>query len=147
MTEENKETQRSELKEEYLWPLALSYLKRADDAANYLRALLFTLSGAAIAFLVTELKDKLICGYLVALISFAAAIALIVISWDIQKAKAGQRFEALRDYGFARYLRLNDRIRDSAFLKNYVFDRLTYFLVLIGFIAALVTKILLLGKM
>jgi DMSO/TMAO reductase YedYZ heme-binding membrane subunit len=145
MTEE-KEKQRTKLDESYLWPLALSYLKRADDAANYLRALLFTLSSAAIAYLVIELKDKLICGYAVALISFALAIALIVISWDVQKKKAGRRFEALRDFGYSNYLQVNDEIRKSAFIKNHVLDRSAYIVILFGIVVAIITKISLLGK-
>jgi hypothetical protein len=138
---DEKQERRTELDDKDLWPLALSYLKRADDAANYLRALMFTLAGAAIAYLTTELKGNLNCGYLIALILFAIAIALIVVSWDIQKKKAGQRFEALRDFGFARYQEVNAEIAKSIFFKNYVLDRSAYILILIGFVISVVTKL------
>ena len=146
MDGERKVESRTQIEEGHLWNLALSYLKRADDSANYLRALLFTLCAAAIAYLTTELKDELIYGFVIALVSFAAAIALIVISWDIQKLKAGRRFEALRDFGFSKYQEVNREIQNSTFQKNYVIDRFAYGLIAIGFVAALATKAFLVGK-
>ena len=72
---------------------------------------------------------------------FTLAIAMIVYSWDIQKSKAGRRFEALRDYGFSKYELVNEEIEKSALSKNYIIDRTVYGLILLAFLFAFVTKL------
>lgn len=112
--------------EEHRWDLCKSFLDRADKSSDISRALLFTASGAGVAFAIQQIEgDER--GHLIAAFFFAAAIVMLYWSWDRQKVKARKRFTLLRDEGVNAYLENEKEAR-----SNRGLDWIAFILLAIG---------------
>jgi len=112
--------------EEHRWDLCKSFLERADRSADISRALLFTASGAGVAFAIQQIEaDER--GHLIAAIFFAASIVMLSWSWDPQKVKARKRFTLLRDEGVNAYLENENEVA-----SNRRLDWIAFLLLAIG---------------
>lgn len=112
--------------EEHRWDLCKSFLERADTSADISRALLFTASGAGVAFAIQQIEaDER--GHLIAAIFFAASIVMLYWSWDRQKVKARKRFTLLRDEGVNAYLENENEVA-----SNRRLDWIAFLLLAIG---------------
>lgn len=103
-----------------------AYLLRANTAADYLRTVLFALASAGAGFLATSSDAK---QHMWTATAFGAAVALLVLSWLIQKDKSIKRFKTLRDEGLAAY-----REQEAKYEKRLQNSVLDY--VAVGLIAA-----------
>ncbi|MDP1730887.1 MAG: hypothetical protein Q8L54_06840 [Devosia sp.] len=104
-----------------------AFLKRAQTAADQLRALLFAFSAGAMAFV---LNQPVTNGRLWSVAFLGLALITLTWSWDIQKAKALTRFNVLRDKGMQEYLSLEKSYETRK--QNYLLDRAVYLFILIG---------------
>jgi hypothetical protein len=112
--------------EEHRWDLCKSFLERADKSADISRVLLFTASGAGVAFAIQQIEgDER--GHLIAASFFAVAIFMLYLSWDRQKVKARKRFTLLRDEGVNAYLENEKETR-----SNRGLDWIAFILLAIG---------------
>jgi hypothetical protein len=109
---------------EHRWDLTSASLKRSDESGTVLRSLLFTLCASAIGF--TLSRNPHTAADAAAAVSFAAALALVVMSWDVQKRKAGDRYSDLLKYGYDRFSKQHYGI------PNHIIDRLSYLFVVVG---------------
>jgi hypothetical protein len=109
--------------EEHRWDLCKSFLERSDKSAEISRALLFTASGAGVAFAIQQIEagER---GHLIAAIIFAAAIVVLYWSWDRQKVKARKRFTLLRDAGIDAYLEYEIEAPSNRTLDRIAFSLL-----------------------
>ena len=113
------------------WPLAEFYLKRSEHSANFLRTLLFALSGGAIAFIANKAMSDNAWPHSVSILFFAISIATLAWSWEVQKSKSISRFKKLRDEGFDSYLKQEKTYETKC--RNYIIDRFAFALIIIGF--------------
>lgn len=115
------------------WELALAFLRRADEAANYLRTLLFAASAGFIIYLLPGLKAgvpvRMLAGHVAATLLAASAIFFLVRSWQFQKEKARSRFLHLRDRNYDAYL-----LYDSAAASNSRLDWIAFWLLVAAFV-------------
>jgi hypothetical protein len=90
--------------EEHRWELCKAFLERADKAGETLRALLFAAGGAGIGFSLHQAANGGSKWNVLGAVIFAISIAIVYWSWDLQKRKAVQRFELVRDKSVSAYL-------------------------------------------
>src|SRR5690348_2008144 len=81
----------------YKWLLVESFRRRSDESANYLRALLITISTAAAGFLFNKYSEAKPNWHHLSILLLIGAIGMIVWSWDRQKTKSIQRLLTLRE--------------------------------------------------
>jgi hypothetical protein len=126
-----------ELSEERQWELAMASLRRADEAANYLRTLLFVAASGFIILLMLELKAGISVSIFVTRICaiFAAGlvIALLVWSWQLQKRKSRDKFAYLRDGHYEAYRQYDTAVENYAGKRNSTIDRFAFVFLLIAF--------------
>ncbi|HEY5606858.1 MAG TPA: hypothetical protein VIM38_00825 [Alphaproteobacteria bacterium] len=116
------------------------YSKRADEAANYFRAVLFALATVSNGFLISKNYGASINPHIISIFLFAVAIVLIVYSWDYQKAKSLLRVNALEsENGLKNFQQLQSDIASRG--KNQTIDRWTAGFVFSGFAVELVLMI------
>jgi hypothetical protein len=111
----------------YKWQLVESFRRRSDESANYLRALLITISTAAAGYLFNKYSDAKPNWHHLSILLLIVAIGMIVWSWDRQKTKSIQRLLALRDGDYEGYLRLEAKF--AATKRNEDLDRISYALI------------------
>jgi hypothetical protein len=90
--------------EAHRWELCKAFLERADKAGETLRVLLFTTDGAGIGFSLHQATNDGSKWHILAAVFFAISIVVVYWSWDLQKRKAVQRFQLVRDKGISAYL-------------------------------------------
>jgi hypothetical protein len=112
------------------WQMALVHLKRAGEAGNWLRVLLFAASFGLIVFALTEIRPgasrSVLLGHLAALVLSGLSVFSLVRSWQVQREKSMERFRFLRTRDYASYLQYdlvveagpksNERLDMRAFL-------------------------------
>lgn len=112
------------------WQLALAHLKRANEAGNILRILLFAAAGGFILYLLPSVRPgggrAAMYGHIAAIALSALALLTLVKSWQLQKEQSDERFRFLRTRDYASYLqydaaiqagpRRNERLDWRAFL-------------------------------
>jgi hypothetical protein len=98
------------------WNLARSNLDRAGHSADIIRGLLFSAAAASIGFIAYDKYGADLRTHAVPLLLLSVGVALTYISWDIQKGKSIQRFEALRDGNFD--------YDKTSYVPNYILDRI-----------------------
>jgi hypothetical protein len=105
---------------------------RAAQVADILRALLFALCTGAIYFIID--KNYIHLGWhLLPLASFGLAIATLVWSWELQKRKALERVNKLRDEDYKAYREYEKQVAGTWYLKNANIDyRICYGLITLG---------------
>ena len=116
--------------DEYRGQLVETFRLRSQQAADYLRALLFALSAGAIAFIANEPELEVVPA--IAIFLFACAIAALVYSWDVQKSKSIERMKKLRDEGYDAYIQYEEKIEQDSWRSNYFVDRFAYIFILAG---------------
>ncbi len=114
----------------YKWQLVEAFRLRSQQAADYLRALLFAMSAGAIAFIANQSKLGWLQG--VAILLFAFGIASLVYSWDVQKAKSIERMKKIRDEGYESYIKYEKEMERPNPRANYLVDRLAYCFITAG---------------
>jgi hypothetical protein len=129
------------------WELALAHRKRADDAANYLRALLFALSSGGAGYVVTQIDMSLSCFVIVGHTStfafLALALGVLIFSWQEQKRKSIERFKWLLDSKniISNYPAFDNSLTKKWFHKNFILDWIALGFIVIGSTVEVVTKI------
>ena len=113
--------------------LALAYLQRADQSADRIRAMTLAIATAAFGFIIHQYNGNLV-PHFTGLVVFSLAIALTFISWNMQKAKAIKRFDALKDDDLCKY-------RCQRLLRNHRMDWAASFFVVVGFGSELLTRV------
>ena len=126
--------------QKYRWELIEAFRSRANQSANIVRSFVFALNSGGIYFVANKYFDAP-SYHLFSVAAFAAAIAVVIWSWDVQKRKATERLVTLRDNGYAEYLKLEGKYRRSIWDKNYIIDRIAYCLTALGFIIELAPKL------
>lgn len=128
------------LSAEQQWELAMAFLRRADEAANYLRTLLFAASGGFAIYLLPQLKagdpGGALWGRVLATASTAVAIFLLVYSWQLQKRKARERFDYLRDGNYDAYILYNKPV-----LKNSSVDWFAFLFLAVAFLIEVLVRV------
>lgn len=128
---------RADLSEERQWELALASLRRADEAANYLRTLLFAASSGFIIYVLPGLKAGLpqpaLYAHAAAIVLAAFAIFLLVHSWQLQKEKARERFTYLRDRNYEAYLQYDKAVENFSGKRNSRIDWLAFLFLALAF--------------
>jgi hypothetical protein len=114
------------------WELTEFYLRRSENAANLLRAMLFALSGGAIGFVANQNYAKPTGFHAFSIVAFAIAIGMIVFSWHVQKGKAIERFKKLRDEGYTAFRQQEEYY--ARHRRNYVIDLCACAFIIIGFL-------------
>ena len=131
--------------EEQQWLLALAYLKRADDAANLLRILLFVAAAGFIVFLfpliVPGTGRILFGGHVIAIILCALSILFLVRSWQLQREKAIERFKYLRGRNYDAYLQY-DSAAEKIGTGDTRLDWLAFLCLLAAFVVELAARYL-----
>ena len=131
--------------EDRQWQLALAYLKRADDAANILRVLLFVAAIGSIVILFsligTGAGRTLFVAHITAIILCAMSITLQVRGWQLQKEKAIERFKYLRGRNYDAYLQY-DSAAESIGTRDTRLDWWAFFCLLAAFIIELAARCL-----
>ena len=128
---------RSHRREEQQWQLALAYLKRADDAANLLRIVLFVAASGFIGIVVSvdccrapaASCSLAICA---AVVLCALSVLCLVRSWQLQKDKALERFKYLRGARLRRLSAIRFRGRADRRPATPRLDWLAFFCLLVG---------------
>lgn len=128
---------KAELSEERQWELAMASLRRADEASNYLRTLLFAASSGFIIFVLPGLKagipQSALYGHAAAIVSAAFAIFLLVYSWQIQKEKSRERFNYLRDGNYDAYVQYDKAVENFSGKKNSRIDWIAFLFLVFAF--------------
>ncbi|NWG24157.1 MAG: hypothetical protein HXY30_07020 [Pseudorhodoplanes sp.] len=119
------------------WQMALVHLKRAGEAGNWLRVLLFAASFGLIVFVLTEIRPgasrTVLLGHLAALALSGLSVFSVVRSWQVQREKSMERFRFLRTRDYASYLQY-DLVVEAGPKNNERLD-MRAFLLLIGALA------------
>lgn len=97
------ESDRGKLISEKRWELAKAHLDRADQSANMMRGILFPSASAAIAYVLQQRVSDGNSLHVVSLLLFLGSAALVFVSWDLQKRKSVDRFNALLNNDLATY--------------------------------------------
>jgi hypothetical protein len=128
---------KADLSEERQWELALASLRRADEAANYLRTLLFAASCGFIMYVLPGLKAGLpqpaLYAHAAAIGLAALAIFLLVHSWQLQKEKARERFTYLRDRNYEAYVQYDKAVENFSGKRNSRIDWLAFLFLALAF--------------
>jgi hypothetical protein len=88
-----------------------------------LRALLFAAGGAGIGFSLHERTGGGSKYHVLAAALFVVAIVMVYWSWDLQKRKARQRFELVRDTGVSAYLAWEKGEQNESAWQKYKSNR------------------------
>jgi hypothetical protein len=148
-----------------LFDLALAYMKRSDEAANYQRALILAVALAGVALVGNVLSKTANATtpfsfststilHIVALACFFLSAIMTFMSWGRQKKKAGRRFELLTDRSrrtlefpkqpllhddpLAALQAYNEEIRNgSPANRNHEIDRVSLCILVAGIVAGL----------
>jgi hypothetical protein len=108
------QTQDVKFVDDHRWELASTFLSRSDHSAEVFRAALLAIATAAIGFV---MQNENLAAHIMSLVLFGSAATCVLVSWDIQKKKASDRFKTLRDRGASAYLAMSDKP------KNVYWDR------------------------
>ena len=130
MTEDPKSN--GKVPENFRWQLAADFRKRADQSADFLRALLFALSSASVAYVANQDLQQFTALHALSFVCLSVAIVLLVLSWNLQKSKSIRRYEALRDEGYEKFIKKECEIKENIFRWNSLVDVTSYFLIVIG---------------
>jgi hypothetical protein len=140
---------KAELSEERQWQLAMASLRRADEAANYLRTLLFAAASGFIVFVLSGLKAGLpqaaIYAHAAAIVLAAFAIFLIVYSWQLQKETARERFIYLRDGNYEAYVQYDKAVENFSGKRNSRIDWLAFLCLALAFACELYAQYLIMS--
>ena len=124
--------------------LALHFIRRADESANFSRTLLFAVSSASVGFIVTQIAGTLtacaLALHFTSCLMFLISIGIVAFSWDIQRKKADKRFRFMRDNKYEEYLAYDEVVRNSPKLKNYLYDRVALVFIVFGVIFEIAAK-------
>ncbi len=143
MTEERESD--GKVPESFRWQLAADFRKRADQSADFLRVLLFALASASAAYVANQDLQKFTALHALSFASLAAAIVLLVLSWNLQKSKSIRRYKTIRDQGYEKFLEEERKIEENIFHWNSMVDVTSYFLIVIGIVFEVSAKICALG--
>jgi hypothetical protein len=97
------------------WRLALAHLKRANDAGNILRVLLFAASCGFIAYILPSVRPgggrAAMYGHIAAIVLSGLALLQLVRSWQMQMEQSDERFKFLRTRDYDSYLQYDAAIQ------------------------------------
>lgn len=149
MTSETKPNEKP-LPDDQQWQLALAYLRRADESANYLRTLLFAAASGLIIYALPQIKmgiGKLpISAHVLTVLCCAVAVGMLVHSWQLQKKKARERFKYLRAKNYEIYTAYNSAIDNLRRRQNRHWDWAAFWLIATGLMMELVVRLLAAGS-
>jgi Ca2+/H+ antiporter len=109
--------------ERFRYQLALDIRKRADQSADYARALMLAVASGFTAYLVT--KKELSEPELAALLFCGIAITLLAYSWFYQKQSSTDRYVILSEKSLAEYFDNERKRRDNPKKWNMAIDTIS----------------------
>jgi hypothetical protein len=137
------------LSEERKWELAVASLRRAEESTNYLRILMFVAAGGLVLFTLPEMKPALpraaLAAHVAALLLAALAICLLFYGWHVQRAKARERFNYLRDGDYDAYVQYDKAVETISAKRDSRLDFLAFVVLLAAFAAELFARCLMLN--
>jgi len=132
------------LSDERQWELALASLNRANESTNYLRTLMFVAAGALVFFVLPELRAALpravLLWHMVALALSILAICMLFYSWHIQRVKARERFNYLRDGNYEAYLQYDKAVETISAKRDSRIDLVAFLTLLAAFAVEIVAR-------
>ena len=143
MTEGDKPN--GEVPENFRWQLAADFRKRADQAADLLRALLFALAGASAAYVANQDLKNFTALHALSFTCLTIAIMLLVLSWNLQKSKSISRYKTLRDEGYEKFKEKERKVEEDIFRWNALIDVVSYLFIVVGISFEVSAKICSLG--
>jgi len=137
-------TGKAELSEERQWELALASLQRANESTNYLRTLMFVAAGGLFFFILPEMRASIprsaLIGHLAAAVLSVLAICIQFYSWHIQRVKARERFNYLRDGNYEAYVQYDKAVETISSKRDSAADFLAFVVLLAAFAAELAAR-------
>ena len=128
---------KAELSEERQWQLALASLQRANESTNYLRMLMFAAASGLIFFVLPEIRTAIpriaLLAHLAATALSGIAICVLFYSWHIQRMKARERFNYLRDGNYDAYLQYDKAVETISSKRDSRIDFVAFVLLLAAF--------------
>lgn len=144
MTTEQTTSGKPDLAEERQWELALASLQRVNESTNHLRTLMFIAAGGLIFFVLPEVRASIpriaLWGHLAATALSALAICILFYSWHIQRVKARERFNYLRDGNYDSYLQYDKSVETISSKRDSRIDFMTFVILLAAFLVELVAR-------
>ena len=127
---------RSDISEERQWELALASLQRSNESTAYLRALMFIMAcgliSLALPMVGPSLPRTVLFAHLGALVLSAIAICIIAYSWHIQRVKARERFNYLRERKYDAYLQYDKAVETISFKRDSWIDFVAFVVILLA---------------
>jgi len=139
MTKEPTASGKPEISEERQWELARASLRRADESTNYLRTLMFVAAGGLIFCILPEMRAPVpraaLLTHLAAAALSALAVCIIFYGWHIQRLKARERFNYLREGNYEAYLQYDKAVETISSKRDSKIDALAFIVLLAAFAA------------
>jgi hypothetical protein len=137
-------TGKADLSEERQWQLALASLQRANESTNYLRTLMFVAATGLVFFVLPEIRAALPRGVLLwhmaALALSIVAVCMLFYAWHIQRVKARERFNYLRDGNYQAYLQYDKAVETISSKRDSRMDTLAFLVLLAAFIVEIAAR-------
>lgn len=144
MTTEQTPTGRAELSEERQWELALASLQRVNESTTYLRTLMFVAAGGLFFFVLPELRITIpriaLLGHLAALALSVLAASLLFYGWHVQRLKARDRFNYLRDGNYEAYLQYDRAVETISPKRDTRIDFMAFVVLLAAFVVEIAAR-------
>jgi hypothetical protein len=144
MTSEPATGTKPGLSEERQWELALASLQRANESTNYLRTLMFVAAAGLVFFVLPEIRAALprnvFLAHMAALALSIVVICLLFYSWHIQRMKARERFNYLRDGNYEAYLQYDKAVETISPKRDSQMDALAFLVLLSAFVVEIAAR-------
>jgi hypothetical protein len=144
MTSEQTPSGKAELSEERQWELALASLRRVNESTTYLRTLMFVAAGGLFFFVLPELRITIpriaLLGHLAALALSVLAASLLFYGWHVQRLKARDRFNYLRDGNYEAYLQYDRAVETISSKRDTRIDFMAFVVLLAAFVVEIAAR-------